>query len=104
MLVPGPSSFRRIWHCSSPLNIATNASALSRTRASREMYHHHPQHAPTIKTTNTKRYAMAFTADANDEVERRGASLTKNKTDLSRSSTSLLGPPKTGPAIARTDC
>jgi hypothetical protein len=40
----------------------------------------------------------------NDEVERRGASLSPNGAALSQSSTSLLGSPKTRPAIARTDC
>ena len=40
----------------------------------------------------------------NDEVERRGASPTTNEADLCRSPTSLLGPPKTRPAIAQTDC
>jgi hypothetical protein len=42
---------------------------------------------------------------SNDEVERREVAPTSNEADLSRSSTSLLGPPKIlRLAIARTDC
>jgi hypothetical protein len=40
----------------------------------------------------------------NDEVERRGDVLPTNEVDLSQSSIPLLGPMKTLPAIARTDC
>jgi hypothetical protein len=40
----------------------------------------------------------------NDEVARREATPTPNEADLYPSSTSLLGSPKTTPAIARTDC
>ena len=42
---------------------------------------------------------------SNDEVERRAVAPTPNEADLSRSSTPLLGSPKTLPrTIARTDC
>ena len=51
-----------------------------------------------------KRFLVSLMS-SNDEVERREVAPTTNEADLSRSSTSLHGPPKTQPlAIARTDC
>ena len=56
------------------------------------------------KHSSTQVITRTAIVSSNDEVEQREVALSINEADLSKSSTSLLGPPKMRPAIARTDC